>query len=179
MLGKFARPVVTAAISLATAAALAAGAPAAHSAPPPAPPAAPELPRPKPGGNTLPIEVPFDNELAAVLKFAKQVGGDKILVEVLQAIIGAAGQMSPLATAGSAPAPGIKQVAATADPMGLLRQAGVQPLSPTVAPLCSSLTIPGSGMLTPGSANGSRVQASASISSRAASDGDGNAVRAE
>lgn len=140
MLGKFARPVVTAAISLATAAALAVGAPTAHSAPPPAPPAAPELPRPKPGGNTLPIEVPFDNELAAVLKFAKQVGGDKILVEVLQAIIGAAGQMSPLATSGSAPTPGIKQVAATADPMALLRQAGVQPLSPTVAPLCAAPT---------------------------------------
>lgn len=141
MLGKFARPVVTAAISLATAAALAAGAPAAHSAPPPAPPAAPELPRPKPGGNTLPIEVPFDNELAAVLKFAKQVGGDKILVEVLQAIIGAAGQMSPLATAGSAPAPGIKQVAATADPMGLLRQAGVQPC-PQRSPHCARRRLP-------------------------------------
>ena len=92
----------------------------------PALPAAPELPRANPGGTSvLPIQVPFDNELAAALHFVKQLGGDKVLVEVLQAIIGAAGQISPLTAADQVPTPGIKKVDAAADPLSLLRQAGV------------------------------------------------------
>ena len=149
MLGKLSRPVVTATCGLLTAVAVTIGTPAAFGAPRPAVPAAPELPRPG-GTNTLPIQVPFDNELAIALKFLKQVGGDKIFVEVLQAIVGAAGQISPLPSTAAAPTPGIntpgintpgiKQVDAVADPMNLLRHAGVQPLSPSVAPLCLAPT---------------------------------------
>ncbi len=141
MLGKLSRPVVTATIGLATVAVMAVGAPTAQSAPPrPAVPAAPAAPSPKPGGNTLPITVPFDNELATVLRFLKQVGGDKIFVEVLQAIIGAAGQIVPQATASEAVVPGVKAVDAAADPLKLLRLAGVQPLSPSIAPFCAAPT---------------------------------------
>lgn len=142
MFGNFPRPALTAAVGLLSATALAIGAPAVQAAPqPPALPAAPELPRPTPGGtNVLPIEVPFDNELAAALRFVKQLGGDKVLVEVLQAVIGAAGQISPLTAADQVPTPGVKHVDAAADPLSLLRQAGVHPLSPSVAPLCTAPT---------------------------------------
>ncbi|GAB10604.1 hypothetical protein GOARA_061_00430 [Gordonia araii NBRC 100433] len=143
MLGKFSRPVITAAIGLASAAAVAVGGSTVHAAPQlPAPPAMPELPRANPGGtNTLPLQVPFDNELATALRFLKQAGGDKIVVELLQAIIGAAGQISPVsATTADQPVPGIKAVDPAGDPLILLRQAGVQPLTPSVAPMCTTPT---------------------------------------
>ena len=142
MFGNLPRPALTAAVGLLSATVLAIGAPTVQAAPQvPALPAAPELPRANPGGTSvLPIQVPFDNELAAALHFVKQLGGDKVLVEVLQAIIGAAGQISPLTAADQVPTPGIKKVDAAADPLSLLRQAGVHPLSPSVAPLCTAPT---------------------------------------
>ncbi|GED98800.1 hypothetical protein [Gordonia crocea] len=148
MLGKLSRPALSATLSLASAAAVALAGPLATAAPAPARPApvrpAPKAPSPAPGAHTLPVTVPFDDELAAALKFAKQAGGDKVLVEVLQAIMGAAGQISPLTAAApgaqQAALPGVKQVDAISDPMSLLRQAGVQPLSPSIAPFCAAPT---------------------------------------
>ncbi|QKT07875.1 hypothetical protein HUN08_12290 [Gordonia sp. X0973] len=148
MPGKFSRAASTVVVGMA-ATALVAGSTAAFAAPPrpaPAPPAAvPQLPKPNPGGtSTLPIQVPFDSQLAAALKFAKQLGGDKLLVEVIQAMMGVAGQLSPVPVPGTkttaAPEPGVKFVDAATDPLSLLRSAGVQPLSPAVSPMCTAPT---------------------------------------
>ncbi|MFT4202257.1 hypothetical protein, partial [Gordonia sp. (in: high G+C Gram-positive bacteria)] len=123
------------------------GAPRAPHAPAPAAPHGPQAPATPPSLRELPGAgngpVPYDSQLAAVVHFLKQVGGDRLFVEIVQALMGTAGQLAPAAPKGaaaSAPVPGVKTVDALTDPLSLLRQAGVQPLSPSVAPFCAAPT---------------------------------------
>ncbi|MFT3900616.1 MAG: hypothetical protein QM728_10305 [Gordonia sp. (in: high G+C Gram-positive bacteria)] len=145
MFGKFSRSAAAAAVGLATAAALTAGLSPAHGAPlPPRAPAAPGAPGSPsvpdvqlPGAGNGPV--PYDSQLAMVVKFLKSVGGDRLFVEIVQALIGSAGQLAPSKPAGAQVA-SVKMVDAVSDPLTLLRQAGVQPLSPAVAPFCAAPT---------------------------------------
>lgn len=95
-------------------------------------PAAPAVPSVAP--NTVPIpNIPFDGEIASAIRLLKQAGIDKIAIEAAKAVLGTVGQLS-VSQAVATPA------AATADPLAVLKALGVTPLSPSVAPMCTTPT---------------------------------------
>ncbi|NMO02072.1 hypothetical protein HH308_12705 [Gordonia sp. TBRC 11910] len=129
------RRVGAALVSVAAVSALALGAPAVATAAPavPAAPAKPAVPTAV-SPNTVPIpNIPFDGELAAGLRMIKQAGIDKIAIEAAKAIIGTVGQLS-VSQATASP------VAATTDPLAILKALGITPLSPSIAPMCTTPT---------------------------------------
>ncbi|MGC4960278.1 hypothetical protein [Gordonia sp. DT101] len=97
------------------------------------------------GDNTMTLPaIPFDSELAAAVRMLRDAGVDRMALEAAQAIMTSVGQMSteqvaaraagvPVADRGAA-------VPVAADPMALLHNLGIQPLSPSVAPFCTDPT---------------------------------------
>ncbi|MGC5246991.1 hypothetical protein ACPXB3_08725 [Gordonia sp. DT219] len=97
--------------------------------------------------------VPLDSELADAVRKLKAAGVDQAALKAAEAVKNSLGQISPdqitgsfgqlplgeLST-GTAPAAGARQVAADADPLSLLRTAGIQTFSPSVAPFCAAPT---------------------------------------
>lgn len=130
-------------VALAATAAVALGAPAMSSA----------EPLIAPNSMTLP-PIPFDSELAAAVQMLKDAGADRMALEAAQAVAGSVGQVKPqdiidrvtqlLATQqATAAAPldspltsGIQ----SGDAMSLLKQLGIQPFTPSVAPFCAAPT---------------------------------------
>ncbi|MEO9327289.1 hypothetical protein [Gordonia aurantiaca] len=109
----------------------------------PAASAAPSLPLLPP--NLLSqYSIPFDSELAAGIRMLKSAGVDQLAVQAAQAILSSSGQLSVeslVQRAGALPydAAAPRQAAST-DPLALLRQLGIQTLTPSVAPFCTAPT---------------------------------------
>ncbi|MFI8770984.1 MULTISPECIES: hypothetical protein [Gordonia] len=89
----------------------------------------------EPNSLTLP-DIPFDSELAAAVRLLKDAGVDRMALDAAQAIMTSVGQLSSdqIAVRGAA------TPVADSDPMALLRTLGIQPLTPSVAPFCTTPT---------------------------------------
>ncbi|MFW0792552.1 hypothetical protein AAFP30_01945 [Gordonia sp. CPCC 205515] len=128
-------------VGVAATAALALGTPAISSAEPVVPP----------NSMTLP-DIPYDAELAAAVRMLKDAGVDRMALEAAQAVVGSAGQLSAtdiidrlnqlsgLLPTQQAAESGSFVPAASTDPTALLKQLGIQTLTPSVAPFCTDAT---------------------------------------
>lgn len=135
------RVVRAAVVGIATTAALALGTPAIGSAEPVVPPNSMSLP-----------EIPFDGELATAVRMLKDAGVDRMALEAAQAVVGSAGQLSAtdiidrvnqlsglLPTQQAAENNSFVPTAGN-DPTAMLKQLGIQTLTPSVAPFCATPT---------------------------------------
>ncbi|GAB91100.1 hypothetical protein [Gordonia rhizosphera] len=112
-------------VGVATAAALAVAGPAI----------APAAPLVEQNTMTLP-DIPYDAELAAAVRMLKDAGVDRLALEAAQAIITSAGQLSM----DQLVARGVAVPAADNDPLAILKALGIQTLTPSVAPFCTTPT---------------------------------------
>ncbi|RPA62333.1 hypothetical protein EF294_10080 [Gordonia oryzae] len=150
-------------IALATALALAGGAGLAHAAPTPAPHApathapttgatATTSPSDQIGGLINQIElgaVPLDSELADAVRKMKAAGVDQMALKAAEAVKSSLGQISPdqiTGLLGQLPLGGLSSVSARrdvdtiTDPSAVLRAAGIQTFTPSIAPFCTAPT---------------------------------------
>ncbi|MGV9825267.1 hypothetical protein [Gordonia sp. NPDC003429] len=95
---------------------------------------------------------PLDHELAEAVKALKAAGADKIALQAAEAVKSSLGQMSTqdvvnkLSALSSqlggttVSAPTAARPVAAADTMSILKSLGIQPFSPSIAPLCTDPT---------------------------------------
>ena len=100
--------------------------------------------------------IPFDAELAGAVRLLKSAGVDQMALKAAQAVMGSSGQLSVQDVVGragalpfdasqpqpaAAPSAATPQpVASTTDPLALLKSLGIQTLTPSVAPFCTTPT---------------------------------------
>ena len=114
-----------------------------------------------PGGTMEVPAIPYDTELAAAVRMLKDAGADQIALQAGEAILGSTGQLSPEMLidrakdvipssvaapthVATAPAKGANPVDITiptsTDPQAILKAAGIQAFTPSVAPFCTDPT---------------------------------------
>ncbi|MGV9713564.1 hypothetical protein ACWDTI_23210 [Gordonia sp. NPDC003424] len=105
----------------------------------------------EPNSMTVPA-IPYDSELAAAVRMLKDAGVDRMALEAAQAVVGSASQitaqdvidrlnqLSGLLPTQQVAADGALIPAASGDALSLLKQLGVQTLTPSVAPFCTAPT---------------------------------------
>ncbi|MGW0039357.1 hypothetical protein [Gordonia sp. NPDC003376] len=133
---------------------LAQAAPAAPAAPPaPSAPATPSTPS-SPESLLEQIQlgaVPLDSRLAEAVRSLKAAGADQMLIQAAQLVQGSIGQISPdqitgllgqlgLSSPTTVSAATSAHPAAGTDPLTLLKLAGIQTFTPSVAPFCTTPT---------------------------------------
>ncbi|GAB99337.1 hypothetical protein GONAM_08_01270 [Gordonia namibiensis NBRC 108229] len=112
--------------------------------------AAPSLPLLPPNMLSA-YSIPFDAELAGAVRLLKSAGVDQMALKAAQAVMGSSGQLSVQDVVGRAgalpfdasqpkPAAATPQPVASTDPLALLKSLGIQTLTPSVAPFCTTPT---------------------------------------
>lgn len=154
-------------IALATAITLGGGAGLAHAAPAPAPHApTTHAPTTRATATTSPTDqigdlinqielgaVPLDSELADAVRKLKAAGVDQMALKAAEAVKSSLGQISPdqiTGLLGQLPLGGLssgtsqvsarRDVDTVADPLAVLRAAGIQTFTPSIAPFCAAPT---------------------------------------
>ncbi|WLP90013.1 hypothetical protein [Gordonia sp. NB41Y] len=147
-------------VGLAVATGVAFGGGFAHAAPTaPASPAAPATPS-TPATPSSPESlleqiqlgaVPLDSQLAEAVRSLKAAGADQMLIQAAQLVQGSIGQISPdqitgllgqlgLGSGTTVSAATAAHPVAETDPLALLKLAGIQTFTPSVAPFCTTPT---------------------------------------